>query len=201
MVIATTIIRNMALLVICQFEITFNWGQILKTWTLANFQVSPDLRNPIISPPNSSSVAMWSISWQNVGFRWFSPYLTIKGPTNHKENLLIFNGPISSSLTPSSLAFLQILTHFLNFSSTKHNVSFFFVRNNSWSMMVGWLEILYQTTRPRSIGKHTVSLNFQKSTSFSLPKKLCLWVQWWWVLGSELFWSWSYEKWRRDGSV
>lgn len=36
--------------------------------------------------------------------------------------------------------------------------------------MVGWLEILYQTTRPRSIGKHTVSLNFQKSTSFSLPK-------------------------------
>ena len=120
----------MALLVICQFEITFNWGQILKTWTLANFQVSPELRNPKISPPNSSSVAMWSISWPNVGFRWFSPYLTIKGPTNHKENLLIINGPISSSPTPSSLAFRQILTHFSIFlsfcSSTKHNVSFFF---------------------------------------------------------------------------
>jgi hypothetical protein len=68
-------------------------------------------------------------------------------------------------------------------------------------MMVGWLEILYQTTRPRSIGKHTVSLNFQKSTSFSLPKN-CVYE-----CNDGEFWEVSYfgvgvlTKWRRDGSV
>lgn len=139
------------------------------------FQVSPELKNPKMSPPNSGSVAMWSISWQNIGFHWFSPYLTIKGPANHKENLLIFNGPISSSPAPSSLAFLKILScvldfPFLLFLNKAYCFLFFFVHTNAWTTMVEWWEILYQTTRPRSIGKHTVSLNFQNQLHFHSQK-------------------------------
>lgn len=207
MVIATrTNIRNMALLVICQFEITFNWGQILKNLNFSEFSSLPWTKKS-----QNFTTELWlccNVVHQltkcrvSVIFTLFDhqrPHKPQRKPANIQRTYFLLPHSLFNSFSPDFNTLSRFSFRFVPQQSIMFLI--FFVRTNAWTMMVGWLEILYQTTRPRSIGKHTVSLNFQKSTSFSLPKN-CVYE-----CNDGEFWEVSYfgvgvlTKWRRDGSV